>query len=217
MAQLLVIVGMGGGNGLAIARRFAKEGFVVAMVARSQSNLKAYQTTLQSEGVTAHCFVADAGDRVAIQKAFVAIEQQLSAPEILVYNAAVPRMEKVLATQDDTLVSDFRVNVAGALVATQAVLPGMEARAQQSTILFTGGGFALQPQPDFASLSIGKAGLRSLAFTLDAALRPRGIRVGTITICGIVDETDSKYNPTAIAEEYWKFYASPQSNVEVVY
>ena len=56
------------------------------------------------------------------------------------------------------------VNIGGALVAAQAVAPKMSERGL-GTILLTGGGFALQPLPDYLSLSIGKAGIRALAMS----------------------------------------------------
>jgi len=216
MADILAIVGMGEGNGMAIARRFGKEGFAIAMMARNEAKLQGYQSTLAAAGIESHSFLADAGDREAIVAAFAAIREGLGDPTVLVYNAAVPRMQNVLETTYEMLVSDFQANVAGALAATQAVLPAMQAQ-QQGVILFTGGGFALSPHPDFASLAIGKAGIRSLALTLGAALKDQGIRVGTLTICGTVDATDPKYSPDCIAEEYWKFYATPTDAIEVVY
>jgi NADP-dependent 3-hydroxy acid dehydrogenase YdfG len=216
MTDILAIVGMGEGNGLAIARRFGQAGFTIAMIARNEQKLKSYQAMLAADGVTSHYFLADAGDSAAITAAFSAIQTLLGDPTVLVYNAAVPRMQSVLDTSGEELVSDFRANVAGALVATQAVLPAMQA-ANQGTILFTGGGFALYPQPDFASLAIGKAGIRSLAMTLGMALKDQSIRVGTITICGIVGGEDLKYQPDRIAEQYWNFYANPSDDIEVVY
>ena len=127
MTALLVIVGMGDGNGLAIARRFAQEGFAIAMLARNENKLQGYQDTLQKEGFKADYFVADAGDESAMKSAFAAIREQLGDPEVLVYNAAVPRMENVLNESFETLANDFKVNVAGALLAAQAVLPAMQA------------------------------------------------------------------------------------------
>lgn len=216
MASLLVIVGMGDGNGMAIARRFAKEGFAIAMLARNENKLQEYQNTLQAEGFQAHYLVTDAGNEAAMKSAFASIREQLGNPGVLVYNAAVPRMENVLNESFETLVNNFKVNVAGALVAAQAVLPAMQAQ-NKGTILFTGGGFALYPSPDFASLSIGKAGIRSLANTLAAALKPQNIQVGTITICGTVDSADPKYNPDRIAQQYWEFYTAQNPEVEVIY
>ncbi len=216
MTKVLVIVGMGEGNGMAIARRFGKAGFTIAMLARNQAKLEGYVATLSAENLSAHAFVADAGDRNAVESALQAIHTQLGGPDVLVYNAAVPRMENVLTTRYENLISDFQANVAGALVAAQTVVPYMQDQGQ-GTILITGGGFALYPHPDFASLAIGKAGIRSLAFTLAAALQDQGIRVGTVTICGTVDPADPKYNPDTIAEEYWKLYSADSPDVEVVY
>lgn len=216
MANVFVIVGMGDGNGMAIARRFAQAGFVIAMIARNETKLQGYQNTLQAEGMESHYFLADAGDRQALEAAFTAIRERLGDPAVLVYNAAVPRMQNVLQESYETLVSNFQANVAGALMAVQAVLPAMQAQ-NQGTILLTGGGFALYPSPDFVSLSIGKAGVRVLANTLAQALKETNIRVGTVTICGTVDASDSKYNPDRIAEQFWALHEAKTSEFEIVY
>jgi NADP-dependent 3-hydroxy acid dehydrogenase YdfG len=216
MANVFVIVGMGDGNGMAIARRFAQAGFVIAMIARNETKLQGYQNTLQAEGMESHYFLADAGDRQALEAVFTAIRERLGDPAVLVYNAAVPRMQNVLQESYETLVSNFQANVAGALMAVQAVLPAMQAQ-NQGTILLTGGGFALYPSPDFVSLSIGKAGVRVLANTLAQALKETNIRVGTVTICGTVDASDSKYNPDRIAEQFWALHEAKTSEFEIVY
>lgn len=216
MASLCVIVGMGEGNGMAIARRFAQDGFAIAMLARNEQKLQGYQATLQAEGITSHYFLADAGDEAALTTAFTSIQNQLGTPEVLIYNAAVPRMENIFQTTYDTLVNDFRANVAGALVCIQSVLPAMR-QQQQGTILLTGGGFSLYPQPDFVSLSVGKAGIRVLANTLYAALKDSPIKVGTVTICGTVNGDDPKYSSALIAEEYWKLHVADSAEYEIVY
>jgi NADP-dependent 3-hydroxy acid dehydrogenase YdfG len=147
MAKVLAIVGMGAGNAMAISRRFGRAGFTIAMLARNETKLKDYQATLQQEGLTAAYFLADAGDAAAVQTALAAIAQQMGNPEVLVYNAAVPRMENVLQTSYEDLVSDFQANVAGALVAVQSVLPAMQTAPEKGTILFTGGRFCPVPTP----------------------------------------------------------------------
>lgn len=202
--------------GLAIARRFAKEGFTIAMIARNTAKLQTLKATLQAEGYEAHDFIADASDEDSLQSAFTLIQTQLGNPDVLIYNVATPKMEPILNETIDTLAIDFKINVAGALVATKAVLPAMKAQGQ-GTILFTGGGFALYPSPDFGSLSLGKAGIRSLAKMLAEALQSDGIRVGTITICGTVNPQDPKYSPDQIAESYWAFHTNPASDSEIVY
>lgn len=160
MTQLLAIIGMGSGNGMAIAKRFAQEGFAIAMLARNPTKLQTYKTTLQQDGFTAHYFVADAEYPSSIAVALANLERELGLPDILFYHAAVSRLENVLETLIDALLADFQTNVSGALVSVQSVLPGMLKSGKIGTILFNGGEFPLNLQPNFASLSIGKAGLR---------------------------------------------------------
>jgi NADP-dependent 3-hydroxy acid dehydrogenase YdfG len=216
MKPILAIVGMGEGIALAVVRRFGREGFAIAMVARNQTNLQQFQKLLQSEGYDAHYFVADAGNETSLKSAVASIQETLGNPEVLIYNAAVAKMNGILNETADSLTNDFKVNVAGALTAVQAVLPAMQAQAK-GTIVFTGGGFALYPSPDFGSLSIGKAGIRSLGQMLAEALKPSGIRAGVITVAGMVSPEDPKYNPESIAEAYWAFHVAPQSESEVMY
>jgi len=76
------------------------------------------------------------------------------------------------------------------------------------TIVFTGGGLALDPTGwlEASSLAIGKAGVRSLAMTLNKELAPKGVHVGTITIAGAID-ADKSFSPERIADAYWAFFA----------
>jgi NAD(P)-dependent dehydrogenase (short-subunit alcohol dehydrogenase family) len=216
MPKLFVIVGMGDGIGLAVSRRFASQGFAIAMIARNAAKLQEFKDLLAAEGHRAYSFVADAGDEASLRAAIAAIQAQLGNPEVLVYNVAILTQSNVLQETGKSLTHDFQANVVGALVATQAVWPMMKAQGS-GTILFTGGGLSMHPSPEMASLSLGKAGLRSLAKMLAKALKPEGIRVGTITVCGMVHPNDPKYNPNSVAENYWNFYTSPESDSEIVY
>ena len=201
-------VGIGPGIGLAVARRFAREGYVIAMVARKAESLQRYQADLGAGGVGAHSFPADAADVGSLVGALSQIHERLGATQVLVYNAAVPVAARPTELDAEKLVDEFRVNVVGALVAAQQVIGPMKAQ-KKGTILFTGGGLALQPLPPYASLAIGKAGVRSLAYTLGAELEVQGIHVATVTICGSV-EPGTKYDPDVIAEEYWKLHRQPR-------
>ena len=136
---------------------------------------------------------------------------------MLVYNALSATFGKPSTLAPETLVTDFRVNVTGALAAVRAVLPGMKTRGHGS-ILFTGGGWALQPWDEAASPSIGKAGLRSLAFTLAQELHGTGVRVGTVTICGEV-APGTPFDPDKIGEIFLAMHRAPENEfqTEVVF
>ena len=183
--KVCAIVGFGTGVSMGVARAFAQEGYVLALLARNPSKLTDNTQVLKADGYTVQTFAADAGDEASLLQAFRQIRTEMGEPEVLVYNAAAFTPGKPSSISLEELVADFRVNVAGALVAVQQVLPAMKANGK-GTILLTGGGLALQPFADASSLAIGKAGIRSLAFTLAQELQDSGIRVGTVTICGTV-------------------------------
>jgi len=86
------------------------------------------------------------------------------------------------------------------------------------TLLFTGGGLALHPSPQAPSLSIGKAGLRALALMLAQELAPAGIRVGTVTIAGMV-APGTAFAPQRVAEAFMALHrgAPDPSTAEIVF
>jgi short-subunit dehydrogenase len=92
-------------------------------------------------------------------------------------------------------------DLAKALVDTGVVVDTLTADA--GTILFTGGGFADHPVPALATLSLGKAALRSAATILGAELAEDGIRVATVTIAGVVAR-GTPFDPDRIAETFWR-------------
>jgi short-subunit dehydrogenase len=98
------------------------------------------------------------------------------------------------------------VDVVDAVVATQVAAPAMQA-AGGGTILFTGGGFADHPVPALATLSLGKAALRSAATILSAELAEARVRVASITIAGPV-APGTPFDPNRIAERYWQIVHS---------
>ena len=81
----------------------------------------------------------------------------------------------------------------------------------RGTILITGGGLALEPYPEWTSLSAGKAALRSYAIALHKALTPDDIHVAVIAVCGIV-EPNGPFAPDRIAEEYWRLHEETKPN-----
>ena len=133
--QLITIVGMGKGISLGIAKRFAKEGFSVAMISRNEERLQVFQSNLNAEGFDTHYFVADVSNEESLKNAFQKIKSELGDCQVLVYNAAALKSGNILKENFSSLVDDFKVNTAAALAATQEVLPAMEAK-QEGSILF---------------------------------------------------------------------------------
>jgi short-subunit dehydrogenase len=216
MSGTCVIVGMGPGVSLALAERFGSAGYAIGMVARQEAALLAAEARLGVEGITAKGAPADVADETELRGAITALHDALGPIEVLIYNVAALHGGLPSKLTAEQAVADFRVNVVGALIAAQSVAPAMIA-AGRGTILFTGGGYALQPSPEYASLGIGKAGIRSLAFTLAAELAPKGVRVGTVTIGGTVKK-GTAFDPAAIADAFFGLHKQAAGEpVEVMF
>jgi len=207
---LALIIGVGPGIGLAVARRFAREGFAVGMVARREESLADFKASvLQAGAPKAYALAANVADATALKRAFdQALARHEGMPQVLVYNASLGHPTPASRLRPEDLIQEFRVNVLAALESAQLVIPAMRA-AGSGTILFTGGGLALEPHAEQSGLSIGKAGLRSLALCLAEELAPEGIHVATVTVAGFV-QPGTPFSPDAIAEKFWELHREPR-------
>lgn len=111
--KLCVIVGVGPGLGLAIARKFGQEGYQLAIVARRVEAIAEYTKTLEALPAQVNSFNADASDPASLERAFEQIRQTLGHPNALVYNAAILRQDNLMKLTAEELLQDFKVNVAG--------------------------------------------------------------------------------------------------------
>jgi short-subunit dehydrogenase len=202
---VIVIVGMGPGIASAVASRFGNEGFHIAMIARREDKLVAHQRALLEAGIDASYAVADAADPDTLSRALATLEEARGGATVLLYNAAHIKWKGILDETAQSLIEDFKVNVAGALTAVRALLPAMQ-RTDRGTILLTSSMFATKPSSQFGSLSIGKAGIRNMAYSFAEALKATNIHVATITVKGQVRADDPQRSPQAIAEACWKLH-----------
>jgi len=214
---LCVIVGMGPGMGLAIAKRFAKEGFAIAQIARRMEALEKFNKQLSQYKVPVGSYPADIADFRKLKDTFKKIRKDLGDAEILIFNASVLNPASPTALKVEDLMHELKVNVASALVAAQQVIPHMKTK-KRGKIFFTGGGLALKPYHEFTSLSLGKAAIRSLSICLSQELNDFGIHISTITINGMI-EKGTHFDPDKIAKEYWRLYSqnSGKQEIEIVY
>ncbi|MGW7276166.1 SDR family NAD(P)-dependent oxidoreductase [Streptomyces sp. NPDC054864] len=205
-----LIIGAGPGIGQAVARRIAREGLPVALVARTKETVAAAAESIGSLGVRAVPLVADAADETALNAALDAAVGELGEPDIVVYNAAVIRPDTIgeLSHRDHS--GTYAVNVLGALTAAAHTLPGM-ARRGRGTFVVTGGMPEMKPQ--YVSLSLGKAGVRALVELLDAEYGASGVHVATVTVGGVV-APGTAHDPDDIAELYWRLHTQPREQWE---
>jgi NADP-dependent 3-hydroxy acid dehydrogenase YdfG len=195
-----IIVGVGPGLGFAVANAFAMGGHPVALLSRSSGPLDIIESQLKSSGFLARGYAADATDPDQLRDAIRTAVVELGAPDVLVYNAALVREDT--PTDGDTAgwAAALAVDMLGAKVATEAVLPAL--RNGRGSLLFTSGGLAVAPSPQFASLSVGKAALRAYVSALHVQMQGTEVRATSIRIGGHIGGGEDRFAPDTIARAY---------------
>jgi NAD(P)-dependent dehydrogenase (short-subunit alcohol dehydrogenase family) len=219
--QVAAVFGVGPGLGASVARRFAREGYAVALLARGEAAAREVRTDIQKQGGRAEVFTADAGDAGSVSAAFSRIRAELGAPEVLVYNAGAFHVASVLDLDPSTFEAAWRTNCLGGFLCAREVLPAMLERGR-GTLLFSGATASLRGAARFAGLAVGKFGLRALAQSLAREVGPQGIHVAHVVIDGMIDtprvrgmapgrSASTRLSPEDLAETYWQLHRQSPS------
>jgi NAD(P)-dependent dehydrogenase (short-subunit alcohol dehydrogenase family) len=194
--KVLVVVGAGPGVGASVARRFGREGYDVALVARSADHLERLGTELQEAGVTTGWTPVDITDAEALSRAIGRFGQHLGHIDALHFNPSAFRPADPLHLTAAELLEDLNVGVASLLTAVQAARPAMSSGGR---ITVTGSVAADRPSQQACSLGVQKAGLRNLVLSLDKTLAPEGIRAMSLTVKGTL-APDTTFSPERVAD-----------------
>lgn len=199
-------IGSGPGIGLATAERFAREGFRVVLSSRSLTRIQGLAERLQAKGYEVEAHAVDAGNAGELAALVADVERRHGAIDVLHYNAANIRQASISTQPLETFNTDLAVNIGGALVAIQAAIGTMASR-RSGSILLTGGFFGIDPNPDYLSLSLGKAGIRALALGLFKPYREQGVHVATVTVAAYIKPDSAEAR--AVADEFWALHNQP--------
>lgn len=194
------MVGVGPGIGLAVARRFVREGMSAGLVARSEATVKAAADELGSADVLP--VTADVTDEVALRTALDRVVEAYGVPDVVVYNAALIQADRVGDLTAKQHLDAWAVNVVGAMTTAAHLAPAMAERGNGSFLIT--GGMPL-PKPDYASLSLGKAGVRALVTLLHQQYGATGVHAASITVSGGVSP-GTGWDPDEIASHYWRLH-----------
>lgn len=180
--RVCVVTGVGPGTGAALVRRFAADGYRVAMLARDAARLEA----LAAEVPGSHAFPTDVADLDALRATLGRVHARLGTPRVLLHNAVAGGFGTYESVKPEDLEQRFRVNVTSLLVLAQELAPGMIA-AGGGAIAVTGNTSAWRGKPAFAGFAPTKAAQRSLAESLARTLGPQGVHVAYVVIDAVID------------------------------
>ncbi len=222
--KVVLVIGAGDATGGAIAKRFAREGYIACVTRRSADKLKPLVDEIIAAGGQAHGFASDARKEEEVAELVETIERDIGPIEAFVFNIGANVPCSIL---DETARKYFKIwemaCFAGFLTA-QAVARRMVTR-QRGTILFTGATAGLRGAAGFAAFAGAKHGIRALAQSMARELGPRGIHVGHVVVDGAIDtafirdtfpdlyarkDQDGILDPAHIADNYWHLHAQPR-------
>jgi short-subunit dehydrogenase len=222
---VVVVTGVGPGTGAAIARRFARGGYSVAMLARNRERLAA----LAREIPNSRDYPCDVTDEAQLDSTISAIRRDLGVPKVLIHNAVGGAFGNFLEIDPKILNQNLQVNTMALLYLARRLAPAM-VEAGEGAIIASGNTSALRGKASFAGFAPTKAAQRILAESIARELGPKGVHVAYVLIDAVIDlewtrkrfanaPDDFFIKPAAIADEIWHVAHQDRSawsfNVEV--
>ena len=175
------VVGVGPGNGEAIARRFAADGYAIALMAR-RTELTA---KLAAELPSAKAYLCDVTDAASVEAAFAAMRAEFGDAGALVYNAGSGAWGHVEEVRAEDLERSWRVNTLGLFLTGQQVITAMR-RAGQGAIVVVGATASRRGAAGAAAFAQAKMAQRALTESMARHLWPVGVHVALIVVDGVV-------------------------------
>jgi len=200
---VVLVVGAGPGVSGSVARRFADEGYDVALLGQDQEAIDALVPDLEARGATVGHAVADVTDEQAARDAVRRFGEHAGRIDVLHFNPSAWREKNPLQLTVDELLEDVALGVGALLTVVQAARPYLSSGARISV---TGSMAADEPWEGAASLGVQKAGVRNLVHSLDKILAPDGIRAVSVTVRGALAR-EGAFTPDRVADAIWSAVA----------
>ena len=206
----LAIVGAGPGLGEAVARRFGREGFAIALTSRDQAKLNGIAARLGQAGVTARGYSADVRDAASLESALEDAARDLGEITVLQYSPLPSRsyLKPVLDLTPELAIEAFRFSAVGLIAAARTVLPAMRA-AGDGTIVLINGGTSVQARAGFAGTSVAFPAESAYGQMLHEALVDEGVRVVQLVIPGSIPKLRVSDGIDGVAERIWQLHTPP--------
>ena len=218
--KAVLVIGAGDATGGAIARRFAREGYVACVTRRSAEKLEPLVAAIRAAGGQAHGFASDARKDVDMVALVEHIERDIAPIEVAVFNIGANVRFGITETTTRVYQKVWEMGCLGGFLMGRETAKVMLPRGR-GTIIFTGATASLRGRDGFAAFAGAKHALRALAQSMARELAPKGIHVAHPIIDGAIDtefirtnfpqryalkEQGGILNPDHIADSYWALH-----------
>ena len=222
--KAILVIGAGDATGGAIARRFAREGFVACVTRRSEEKLQPLVQQIRDNGGEAHGFGSDARKEEEMVSLVEKIERDIAPIEVAVFNIGANVRFPITETTSRVYQKVWEMACFAGFLMGRETAKVMLPR-KRGTIIFTGATASLRGRDGFAAFAGAKHALRALAQSMARELWPKGIHVAHPVIDGAIDtefirsnfparyemkDQQGILNPDSIADAYWQIHMQPR-------
>ena len=206
---VIAIIGAGPGLGAAVARRFGREGFSIALISRNQSKLDAMAAELKVGGLTARGYAADVLVPAALEHALGRAAAELGPITVLQYSPLPSReyLKRVLDMTPELALEALQFSALGLIHAVRTVLPSMR-QAGGGSVILVNGGTSVKARADFAGTSVAFPAESAYGEMLHDALESEGIRVAQLVIPGSIPQLQLVNGIDDVADRIWDLHAA---------
>ncbi|ANB75748.1 SDR family oxidoreductase [Paraburkholderia phytofirmans] len=223
--KAILVIGAGDATGSAIARRFAREGYIACMTRRNVDKLAPVVEEIKAAGGDAYAFGTDARKEEEMVSLIEQIERDIAPIEVAVFNIGANVQFSITETTARVYFKVWEMACFGGFLMGREVAKAMLPRGR-GTIIFTGATASLRGRSGYAAFSGAKHGLRALAQSMARELWPKGIHVAHPIIDGAIDtdfirttfpqryalkEQDGIVDPNSIADAYYQIHLQPRN------
>jgi len=224
-SKVALVIGAGDATGGAIARRFAREGYIACVTRRHGDKLAPLVSRIEQDGGKARAFGSDARRENEVTALFDTIEREVGPIEVLSFNIGGNVRFPIRETTTRVYTKVWEMCALSGFLAGREAAKVMVPR-HRGTILFTGATASVRGGAGYSAFAGGKHALRALAQSMARELGPENIHVAHIVVDGAIDTdfirerapdryesrkaTDALLNPESIAENYWMLHRQPR-------
>jgi NAD(P)-dependent dehydrogenase (short-subunit alcohol dehydrogenase family) len=223
--KVALVIGAGDSTGGAVARRFAREGYVTCVTRRHGDKLADLVTRIEKGGGQARAFGSDARREEEVAALFETIDRDIGPIEVVSFNVGGNVRFPIRETTTRVYTKVWEQSALAGFFAGREAAKVMVPR-HRGTILFTGATASVRGGAGYAAFAGAKHALRALAQSMARELAPEGIHVAHIVVDGAIDTDATRQrsgdqyedrkaaqailSPESIAENYWMLHRQPR-------